>query len=141
MTTKILTTTFGPDFILRTLKTTGVVLLVALLFGTMYFGFYDGLAVFSAGIWSMVNLIFLSVLIRAAVRPDGVDKLAVFGLAFVKFPLLYAAGYFLATADIFRPIPLLIGFSIIIIIMALKAAARAILHLDMTGSERTEGAT
>jgi hypothetical protein len=140
MTAKILTTTFGPDFILRTLKTTGVVLLVALLFGTMYFGFYDGLAVFSAGIWSMVNLIFLSAFIRAAVRPDGVDKLTVFGLAFIKFPLLYAAGYFLMTADIFRPLPLLVGFSIIIVVMALKAVARALLNLDIAGAGKTQGA-
>jgi len=64
----ILTTTFNPDFVTRTLKTTGVVLLFVLAFGSMYYGFYDSLALFSAGVWSMVNLIFLSYLIRAAIR-------------------------------------------------------------------------
>ena len=131
----ILTTTFNPDFVTRTLKTTGVVLLFILAFGSMYFDFYDALALFSAGVWSMINLIFLSYLIRATVRPDGVDKIKVIGLLAIKFPLLYAAGYFLLTAPIFRPIPLLIGFSSVLVIMVLKAVGRAMLHLDNTAAE------
>ena len=70
-------TSFGPDFIQRTLKTTGVVLILVLIFGTVYFDFYDALAAFTAGIWSMLNLIFLATLVRAAIRPDGIDKLTV----------------------------------------------------------------
>jgi len=131
----ILTTTFNPDFVTRTLKTTGVVLLFVLAFGSMYYGFYDSLALFSAGVWSMVNLIFLSYLIRAAIRPEGVDKVKVIGLMAVKFPLLYAALYFLIVTPIFRPIPLLLGFSSVLIVMVLKAVGRALLHLDNTVSE------
>lgn len=130
-----LTTTFSPDFIARTLKTTGVVLLLILAFGSMYFGFYDALALFSAGVWSMINLIFLSLLVRAAIRPDGVDKITVIGLAVLKFPLLYAALYFLIVTPIFRPIPLLLGFSSVLVVMVLKAVGRAVLHLDNTVSE------
>ena len=127
--------TIGPDFIFRTLKTTGVVLLLVLVFGTVYVDFYDALAVFSAGIWSMVNLIFLAALIRTAVRPDGVDKTAAFGLAMIKFPLLYAAGYFLFTVDVFRPVPLIIGLSMVLAVMALKAAGRAVLNIDVVRPE------
>jgi len=127
--------TIGPDFIFRTLKTTGVVLLLVLVFGTVYVDFYDALAVFSAGIWSMVNLIFLAALIRTAVRPDGVDKTAAFGLAVIKFPLLYAAGYFLFTVDVFRPVPLIIGLSMVLAVMALKAAGRAVLNIDVVRPE------
>jgi hypothetical protein len=123
-------TTFNLDFIQRTLKTTGVLLLIMFVVGLYYFGFYDSLAVLSAGIWSMVNLFFLSALIRTVVRPDGIDKMAALGLGLIKFPLLYAAGYFLLTAEIFRPIPLVIGFTTILAVMALKAVARAILKLD-----------
>lgn len=135
MTAKILTTTLGLDFIQRTLRTTGAVLLMAFFIGIYYFSFYDALAFFSAGIWSMVNLIFLAALVRTALRPDGVDKLAAAGLALIKFPLLYAAGYFLFTVEVFRPLPLVIGLSSILVIMVLKAAARAMLHLDVYNQE------
>lgn len=135
MTKKTLMTTFGPDFIQRTLKSTGIVLLLVLIFGTVYFGFYDALAAFSAGIWSMINLIFLSAFVRAAVRPDGIDKMNVIGLALIKFPLLYAAAYFLFTVEIFRPMPLFIGLSIVMAVMALKAIGRALLNLDVVNNE------
>ncbi len=128
--TKRTLTTFNFDFITRTLRTTGVLLLIVFVVGIYYFGFYDSLAVLSAGIWSMVNLIFLAALVRTALKPDGVDKLAAAGLALIKFPLLYAAGYFLLTVEFFRPIPLLIGFSMVLVVMVLKAAARAFLKLD-----------
>jgi len=129
MTKKTLTT-FSFDFITRTLRTTGVLLLIMFVVGIYYFGFYDSLAMLSAGIWSMVNLIFLSALVRTVLRPGSVDKLAAAGLALIKFPLLYAAGYFLLTVDVFRPVPLLIGFSMVLVVMVLKAVARAIFKLD-----------
>ena len=108
---------------------------MVLIFGTVYYGFYSALAAFSAGIWSMINLIFLSAFVRAAVRPDGIDKMQVIGLALVKFPLLYATAYFLFTVEIFRPMPLFIGLSIVIAVMALKAIGRAFLGLDLVNNE------
>jgi hypothetical protein len=132
---KILRTTIGFDFIQRTLKTTGIVLLFVLAFGSFYFDFYDALAVFSAGVWSIINLLFLSALVRAVVRPGGVDKLTAFGSAFLKFPLLYAAGYFLFTIEVFRPVPLIIGLSMVLAVMILKAVARAMLNLDYTNQK------
>lgn len=133
--TKTMMTTFGPDFIQRTLKSTGIVLLLVLIFGTIYFGFYDALAAFSAGIWSMINLLFLSALVRAAIRSNEVDKMNVIGLALIKFPLLYGAAYFLFTTEIFRPMPLFIGLSIVLAVMTLKAVGRAFLNLDVTNNE------
>jgi hypothetical protein len=135
MSGKDLTTTMGLDFIHRTLKTTGVVLLIVLAFGSFYFDFYDALAVFSAGVWSMVNLIFLSALIRAVLHLGRIDKLTVFGLACIKFPLLYAAGYFLFTVEVFRPIPLIIGLSMVLVVMVLKAIARALFQIDIVNQE------
>ena len=125
----------GLDFIQRTLKTTGVVLLLILAFGSFYFNFYDTLAVFTAGVWSMVNLIFLSALVRAVLRPGKIDKVSVIGLALIKFPLLYGAGYFLFTIDLFRPVPLIIGLSVVLAVMILKAVARAILNIDVVNQE------
>ncbi len=135
MTARILTTNFGLDFIQRTLKTTGVVLLVTFVIGIYYFGFYDALAYFSAGIWSMVNLLFLAALVRTALKPEGVDKMAAAVLALIKFPLLYSAGYFLFTVEMFRPFPLFIGLSMVILVMVLKAVSRVLLNLDVVSQE------
>lgn len=135
MTAKMMTTTFGLDFIQRTLRTTGVLLLLGLVIGSVYFSFYDALAVMSAGIWSMVNLIFLSAVVRSAMRPDGVDKMTVVVLMLIKFPLLYATAYFLFTVEIFRPLPLVIGLSTVLVVMFLKAASRALLNLDVNNHE------
>jgi len=85
------------------LRTTGVLLLVLFLVVTYYIGFYDGLALFSAGVWSMINLIFLSALVRATLRPDGVNKSAVAVLAIVKFPLYMPQAIFYSRPTSFAP--------------------------------------
>jgi hypothetical protein len=106
-----------------------------------YFGFHDALALFSAGIWSMLNLMFLTSLIRTVMRPGKVDFVAAVSLGVIKFPLLYAAGYFLATIEIFRAVPLLVGFSTVLVVMVLKAVSRAILHLDENTTINQESST
>jgi len=73
---------------------------------------------------------FLSALVRAALRPGNVDILKVAGLALIKFPLLYISGYFLLKVEQFEPLHLLIGFSTLLAVMALKVIARALLGLD-----------
>ena len=118
------------DFVGRTLKTTGVVLLICSLFGIYYFGLWPSIAFLSGGIWAMVNLIFTAGLIRAAIRPDGVDLSKAAGMAVIKFPLLYAAGYFLLKVEYFEPLHLLAGFSLLFIVIVLKVVSRAILGLD-----------
>jgi len=140
MTGKMLTTKYGPDFIERTLKTTGVILVIIFAFVSVYWGLYPALAILSGGIWSMINMIFLSALVRTAFRPEKVDKLAVIGLAFIKFPLLYATLYFLFSIKIFPPIPMIIGVSMVLAVMVLKAAARAMYKLDQVDHpESTQG--
>ena len=111
----------GLEFIDRTLKTTGVVLLVFLPFGVYYLGVWPALAVFSGGVWGMVNMIFISALVRAAIHPGKIDKRKVIGIAIFKFPLLYLSGYALAKVPQFDPLYLLAGFSSLMLIMILKA--------------------
>ncbi len=132
---KTLMMTFEADFIQRTLRTTGILLLIAFLIGIYYFGFFPSLALLSAGIWSMINLMFLSALIRKVMRPENIDKMTVAVIALIKFPLLYVAGYFLLKVEFFEPLPLIIGFSSVILVMMLKAFSRAILKLDYNGEE------
>jgi hypothetical protein len=111
----------GLEFIDRSLRTTGLLLLIFMPFGVYYAGFWTALAIFSGGVWSILNLIFISALVRATINPEGVDKRKALGLAVFKFPLLYGAGYFLAVNPRFDPIHVLIGFSALFAVMLLKA--------------------
>ncbi|UCD95194.1 MAG: hypothetical protein JSU69_03850 [Candidatus Zixiibacteriota bacterium] len=119
-------------FVDRTLKTAGILSLLVLTFGSFYYGFYPSLSVFTGIIWGMVNLYFLSLLVRSTLRPDGVDKATALVVLFLKFPLLYAAGFFMITSDFFDPILLLIGFTVVLLVIVLKAFGRVILKLDET---------
>ncbi|MDH4158591.1 MAG: hypothetical protein OEW00_15085 [candidate division Zixibacteria bacterium] len=118
------------DFLDRTLRTTGVVLLIFLPVGLYYFGVYPTLAVFSGGVWGIVNFIFVSALIRTTIRPGGADKARAVALALVKFPLLYASGYFLLKVPQFEPLHLMVGFSSLFGVLVLKALGRLYLALD-----------
>ena len=126
-----------PGIIVRTLRTTGVVLLIAFAFGTYNFGFWPALAFFSGGIWGMLNLLFIAALVRAVIRPDEVDVMRAIGFAVIKFPLLYIAGYFLLKIPQFDPLIVVIGSSMILLVLVLKAVGRAILGLDNDGDTKS----
>ena len=124
------TDTLGIGFLNRTLRSAGIVLLIALPFGLYYMGVFPTLALFSGGVWGLLNFIFLSGLIRSAMRPEGADGRRVAVFALLKFPLLYAAGYFLLKVPQFGPVSLLIGFSIVLAVLVLRAAAVFLFKLD-----------
>ncbi len=118
----------GLEFIDRTLKVLGIVLLIFLPFGLYYLGIYPALAVFSGGVWGMVNLIFTAALVRATLRPEKVDKLKAAGIAIFKFPLLYLSGYFLTQVPQFDALHLLAGFSSLLVIIILRAIGIAMMQ-------------
>lgn len=121
---------FDLDFIARTLRTAGIVLMIVLPFGIYYFGVFPTLSFFFGGIWGMLNLIFLKHLITAVIRPDGVDVPRAVLTGLLKFPLLYVSGYFLISNSHFQPSTLLWGFTLVLGVMVLKVLGRWILHLD-----------
>jgi hypothetical protein len=120
----------GLEFIGRTLRTFGIVLLIFVPFGLYYAGIYPTLAILSGGVWGIINMVFLTELVKAVIRPEGVqmERAIVFGV--VKFPLLYATAYALLKIPVFKPTLLLAGFSGIFLIMLLKAMGRILLGLD-----------
>jgi hypothetical protein len=120
----------GLDFLNRSLRTSGAVLLIFFPFGVYYLGFYPTLAVFSGGVWGIVNILFLSTVVRSAIRPEGVAVQPLILALLVKFPLLYLAGYALLKVPYFAPLNLLIGFSVCLAVILLKALGRMILGLD-----------
>jgi hypothetical protein len=118
------------DFIARTVRTSGLLLLIFLPFGIYYMGVYPSLAVFSGGVWSMVNLLFLGMLVRTVIKPGKIDAGKAVGMAVIKFPLLYLAGYALVNIELFGLLELLAGFSVIPVVMLLKSVSRALLGID-----------
>ncbi len=77
----------GLDFIDRTLRTTGIVILVLLPFSLYYFGVWPTLAAFSGAVWGMLNLLFLTGLVKATLRPEGADKMTAIAVLLIKFPV------------------------------------------------------
>ena len=120
----------GLTFIDRSLRTFGVVLLIFLPFGLYYFGVFPALAVFSGGIWGLLNLLFLSKLVRVSLRPEGADRKKTLLIAVFKFPVLYAAGYFLLIIPQFEPLLLAIGFSSMLGIIVLRALSRVVIKVN-----------
>jgi len=116
----------GLAFIDRSLKTFGAVLIIFLPFGLYYFGLFPTLAVFSGGAWSLLNLWLLARLVKVSLRPEGADRGKTLAVALFKFPVLYAAGYFLLKIPQFDPLLLAVGFSSLFGIIVLKALGRMI---------------
>nr|AOR51133.1 hypothetical protein [uncultured bacterium pAW1] len=118
------------DFVARTIRTYSIVLLILFPFGLYYIGPWRAIAFLSGAVWGIVNLLFLGALIRATVRPDGVqlERAVVYGL--IKVPVLYGAGFALLRVPQFEPAVLLAGFTGLFAVMVLKAVARVLLGLD-----------
>jgi len=129
----------GLEFIDRLLKTSAILLLIFVPFGLYYMGVYPALAVFSGAVWGMLNLVFLARLARAVFRPEGanVPKAILAGL--FKFPLLYAAGYFLLKIPQFDPIHLTIGFSSLLAIIVLKVVGMVLFGTKTVVTVRPDG--
>jgi hypothetical protein len=130
--------TVDTGFIGRTLKTTGILGLLILIFGSYYYGFRPAISVFTGIIWGMVNLYFLSLLVRSTLRLDGADKATALVVLFIKFPLLYVSGYFLMVSDYFSQLLLLAGFTLNLLVIVLKAAGRTLMKLDYIDSNEKQ---
>lgn len=118
----------GPEFITRSIRSAAVVLLIFVPFGIYYMGLFPALAVLSGGVWGLLNLFFLTRLIRVTIRPEGVMPLPALGLALFKFPLMFLAGYFLLKFDRFDPLYLVAGFTGIMVILILRLLGRSIVE-------------
>ena len=116
----------GPEFITRSIRSAALVLLIFVPFGIYYMGLFPALAVLSGGVWGLLNLFFITRLIRVTIRPEGVMPLPALGLALFKFPLMFIAGYGLLKCDRFDPMYLVIGFTSILAILILRVLGRSI---------------
>lgn len=121
----------GPEFIHRVIKTSLVVAALGFLFVTVYYNFRFGVGILVGAIWGCLNLYFLTNLITEIFTPaKEVRKGKVILIVLVKFPLLYFVGYVLLIIKYFPAVSLVSGFTLIFLVMFLKALGRWILSLE-----------
>jgi hypothetical protein len=121
----------GLEFIHRVIKTSLVLSVLGLLFVTVYYDFRFGGGILAGAVWGCLNLLFLTNLISEIFSPGKkVIKGKVLRIALVKFPLLYAAGYVLLAVKYFPAESLLVGFTLLFLVMLLKALGRWVLSLN-----------
>jgi hypothetical protein len=129
----------GPEFIHRVIKTSLVVAVLGFLFVSVYYDFKFGAGILVGTIWGGLNLYFLTNLITEIFSPDKeVRRGKVILIVLVKFPLLYLIGYVLLIIKYFPALSLVSGFTLIFLVMFLKALGRWVLSLDVSKkSEKT----
>ncbi len=138
--------TMGIEFINRVIKTSLVLAALGFLFVTVYYDFKFAAGILTGAVWGCLNLLFLTRLITEIFSPGKeVRKSKVIIIALVKFPLLYGFGYILLKINYFPAISLLSGFTLIFVVMFLKALGRWVLSLDankkakVNSPEKTSG--
>jgi hypothetical protein len=114
-------------FLYRTLKTSLVVAILvtglSLVYG--YYPFAKGF--FIASLWSIVNLWFICLLVRLLFAESKINKTKVVLLVLLKFPVLYTAGYIALRYGNLSISAVLAGFSLVFLVIALKAAGYMII--------------
>jgi hypothetical protein len=129
----------GPEFIHRVIKTSLVVAALGFLFVTVYYNFRFGAGILVGTIWGCLNLYFLTNLITEIFSPGKeVKKSKVLLIALVKFPLLYLVGYVLLIIKYFPAVSLVSGFTLIFLVMFLKALGRWVLSLETPKESETK---
>ncbi len=121
---------FVPEFIKRVTLLSAVLSAVAFLFLSAYYQFPFALAFLLGGLWSALNLLAMTFMVQQLLRPKPIDWPVAMASIFIKLPLLYGAGFFLATWDYLPKLGLVAGFSIVFAVIILKGLGRVILKLD-----------
>jgi hypothetical protein len=120
------------------IKTSLVLAVLILLFVTVYYDFKFGAGILAGSVWGCLNLYFLTQLITEVFSPGKeVKKRKVVLIAVVKFPFLYLAGYLLLKINYFPPLSLICGFTLIFLVIFLKAMGRWILSMNKDKDARS----
>jgi hypothetical protein len=120
----------GLEFITRVIKTSLVVSLIQLPFISLYFDYRFSLGIVLGCLWGVMNLHFMRSLVVCYTHLSGRNKRRLLLLLLVKVPLLYFGGYLLLRFDLFPILSLLTGFTLVFVVILLKALGRWLLSLD-----------
>jgi hypothetical protein len=110
--------------------------LLGYLFATVYAGWGWGLGFLLGALWGAGNLYLIKTLIERVVRLGERDGMSIAVLMAVKFPLLYFIGYLILSRDWYPFLAPVLGFSLSLGVIVLKAGGRMLLRLDDTRAHR-----
>lgn len=117
----------GIEFIHRVIKTSLILGVLIFLFVTFFHKFNYASGIFVGCVWGCLNLYFLTNLVTEATNPKGIRKKRIILLVLFKFPLLYLSGYFLLRMKYFPVTSLLMGFTLVFVVILLKALGQAVI--------------
>jgi len=106
----------------------GAVLAVPLSF---YFGWNGGLSWVAGITWSLVNLVFITSLVKNVITLEERNLLSIVLALVVKFPVLYIAGWLMLRQGL-SPLWMMAGFTWPFFVLVLKASGRAYMKMDET---------
>jgi len=118
------------EFLIRVRRTsllTGIVLFPVI---SLYFGLAVGAGWLVGCVWSVVNLHFIGVLLRAVLTYEKRDRVRITIISLVKFPVLYAIGFLLLASGVFSVPGAMAGFLWPFTVIVLKAVGRLVLGMD-----------
>jgi hypothetical protein len=122
------------DFLGRVRKAsiiTGIFLTPVLM---TYLGISFGAAWIAGITWSLINLHFISGLMKNILTKRKRNNARIALLMAAKFPLLYSVGYLLLKSSVFSVLGLVAGFVWPFLVISMKALGRAFAHFDEIGS-------
>ncbi len=120
----------GLEFLKRVQSATAVVGAVTFVLVAVYYDTSWALGILVGCGWGIANFWALTRVLTAVLTSDGVQRKRAFIFAAIKFPVLYLLGFLALRSDWFPPISLLAGFSLLFLVVLLKAAGRTFMHLD-----------
>ena len=126
----------GLEFLKRVQSATAVVGALAFVLVSVYYDMSWGWGILVGCAWGIANFWALTRVLTAVLTLDGVQKQRALVFAAIKFPVLYVIGFLALRSEWFPPIALLVGFSLLFLVVLLKAAGRAFMHLDDTRSPK-----
>jgi len=86
--------------------------------------------------WSMANLYLIKGLVERVVTPHTGTLRSIVLHAVLKFPVLYAAGYFILSIGGFGVWAPMAGFALPFVVIVLKAGGRMLLGIEGSGPGR-----
>lgn len=126
----------GLEFISRVRHATLVVGVLTFAFVSLYYSPTFGLGLLVGCLWGVANFWALEHVLTAVLRPDTVDRRKAFIFAGIKFPVLYAAGFVILWKGWFEPVSLLAGFSLLFLVVLLKALGRTVMKMDQAAPSK-----
>jgi hypothetical protein len=120
------------DLLSRVRKTSIVIGAPVALVISTYWGLSVGGGLAAGIAWSLVNLHFIASLVKKTLTTGDRNVPGIVLIAFIKFPVLYAAGFFLLWNGYLSVAGLVAGFTWPFFVLSMKGLGRHYLKLDDT---------